>query len=64
MKVQSELRLLLQFYANHGQLRLVHAKTGVPIKEIEKYLETGTISGENKKRLLKPINDTKTAFED
>lgn len=55
MEVQDGLKLMLQFYANHGKLRLVENKTGVPVRRIENFLENNILSKEDRILLAEPM---------
>ena len=51
-KVYDGVKLLVQFYANHGRLDLVEEKTGVPKDALQRWLmyeEGGLASGYRKK---------------
>ena len=51
MKKHDGVKLACQFYANHGQLKLVELKTGVPVKRIENFLENNILSNQDRKKL-------------
>jgi len=50
------LKLLVKFYENHGQLKQVAEKTGVPISRIQAWLDGGELSEENRGLLSKDID--------
>ncbi len=51
MKVHDGLRLLVQFYDNHGQLDKVATKSGVPEINLRKWLDGGVLSESDRKIL-------------
>jgi len=51
LKKHDGIRLACQFYANHGQLKLVELKTGVSVKKIENFLENGVLSNKDREKL-------------
>lgn len=56
MKEFDGLKLLVRFYENHGQLKQVAEKTGVPIPDIQSWLDGGELSTENRELLSKDID--------
>lgn len=57
MKNHDGVRLACQFYANHGQLRLVELKTGVSVKRIENFLENDILSESDRDKLSAPLSN-------
>ena len=56
MKTFDGLKLLVQFYDNHGALKKVEEKTGVPASRIKKWLNGGELSKEDRELLEKPVD--------
>ena len=50
------LKLLIQFYSNHGRLDKVESKTGVPVERIKNWLNGGELSKEDRLAMEKPID--------
>ena len=46
------LKLIVQFYANNGALKLVEEGSGVSVYRLENWLEGGVLSDEDKEKLI------------
>ena len=56
MPIRDGLEMLVRFYDNHGQLNKVANKTGVPIKNIQKWLNGGNLSKSDREKLCKDVD--------
>jgi hypothetical protein len=57
-------KLLLQFYANHGQLGLVSKNTGVPQSSLQAFIDGRSELSAKHKTMLDDYAKTKEAHED
>jgi hypothetical protein len=51
VKEYDGLELLVRFYDNHGALKQVSERTGVPVKILEKWMSGGSLPRENRDML-------------
>lgn len=53
--IRDGLEMLVRFYDNHGSLKQVADNTGVPIKNLRKWLDGGSLSESDRKLLSKDV---------
>lgn len=52
MPIFDGVKLIVRFYGNFGQLKKVTESTGVPVKRLKRWLDTGKISPRDYKVLV------------
>ena len=56
MQTFDGLKLIVQFYSNHGQLNKVKERTGVPVDNLKKWLDGGELSKEDRRAMEQPLD--------
>jgi len=54
--IRDGLEMLVRFYDNHGQLKIVAKETGVPIKNLRSWLDGGNLSQGDRELLCKDVD--------
>ncbi len=58
--IMDGLEMLVRFYDNHGQLKPVSDKTGVPMTRLQKWLSGGKLLKSDKGKLCKDVDPSFT----